>query len=455
MVISFSEVGAATGRVSGRISPRHPSYGYSTILEDKMKKRLFACLLIALAALCAGASAEQTLPGIGCFSPGLVRLDQKLAGDPALSMTAEVKVDNALYARDLSVLAAMLDGTTIRYDGDAAADCLRIERQGETLFESASARGENGVVLSVNGETFAADAQQELETLLAWDGSILGTPVLERVPLADVAAWLESLEAGDALMGGFAVSQPFAIERTMSDDGTRLTKINIEGSVAREGEAPWAVTGFLRQPAGRAPKDTFELVLTQDESNYIELSYSALRENTVTRKNAAGTMSVRTALKAAGLIEGSRISSRLSVSMKNAWQADGENLSEKLTLTATLTHQDNTPGRRMQRLNAVEGTLKNVIRITTRETQAASAPLSFTDDVTLEIVMDGNTFAAGAAAVTMTIGEESRAQSVHADAAAASDGEAQQALDQAVRDLAAGLYRQLGEDAREKVQKGL
>lgn len=425
-----------------------------------MKKRLFASLLALLIVLGAASAAGQTLPGLDCFSPGLVKLHERLLDQPALSMTAEVTVDQALYARDLSVLTAMLDGTTIDYEGNGDAqtgtDCLRILRQGETLFDGALTHSPDGAALRVNDDVFLIRSPQEANALPAWDGSLWGTPILERVPLADVASWLESLQEGDELWGGLTVVQPFSLERTMSDDGTRLTKLRfVEGSIARAGEAPWTITGFLRQPAGRAPKDTFELVLTQDERNTLELSYSALRENTITRKNAAGTMSVRTALKAAGLLQGNRISSRLSVSMKNAWQADGDQLSEKLTLTATLTHQDNAPGRRMQRLNAIDGTLKNVIRITTSEaSDNPDEPLCLTDNVSLELVMDENTFAAGSAALTMTVGGESRVIPVKADAAA-QDAEHGEAVERAVQELAAGLYRQLDEGAQQKVQKGL
>ncbi len=422
-----------------------------------MKKRLFASLLTLLIVLGVSSAAGQTLPGLDCFSPGLVKLHERLQDQPALSMTAEVTVDQALYARDLSVLAAMLDGTTICYEGDGDAqtgsDYLRILRQGATLFDSALTHSLDVAALRVNDAVFLIRSPQEANALLAWDGSLWGTPILERVPLADIASWLESLQEGDKLWGGLTVVQPFSLERTMSDDGTRLTKIRLTGgSIAHADEAPWTITGFLRQPAGRAPKDTFELVLTQDERNTLELSYSALRENTITRKNAAGTMSVRTALKAAGLLQGNRISSRLSVSMKNAWQADEDQLSEKLTLTATLSHQDNTPGRRMQRLNAIDGTLKNVIRITTSE--ASDEPLCLTDDVSLEIVMDENTFAAGSAALTMTVGGESHVVPVLANAAA-EGAELSEAVLHAVQELAAGLYRQLDEGAQEKIQKGL
>ena len=273
-----------------------------------------------------------------------------------------------------------------------------------------------------------------------------GTAILERVPLAAVADWLESLQTGDALPFGFSVTQTVSLRRTMSDDGTRLTRVDFEsGAFAREGEAPYAITGYMRQPAGRAPKDTFELVLRQDERNFIELSYSALRESAVKSRNKAGETSVRTSLKAAGKIAGSGISSRLTVNMTNAWTADGDALSEKVTGSASLSHQDNTPGRRMQRLNRADVSLKNVIRLTTHE--GGDEAISLTDSVTLKAVMDDNTFLSAKMEAAICAGGE--AMQAQADAPAFS------LSDDAAAALAARIYPQLPQAARDKAEKGL
>lgn len=389
-----------------------------------LKKRVFAVVFLALTALhmCAAA---QTLPGIDCFSPGLVKLSALEGAGAPIQAEAEVTLDKAMYARDLSVLSAMLDGTTLVYAGADDEEALTIRRNGETLGVYALPEGEAMDALNLLGEELG------------------GVAILERVPLETLAAWLEGLGTGDALAMGFAVSEPFALERTMSDDGARLTKISITaGSIAREGEAPYAVSGFLRQPAGRAPKDTFELTLTQDEKNFFELSYSAQRENEITKKDKAGTTSVRTMLKAAGKLAGSSISSRLSVTMRNAWTADGENLDEKVSITATLTHQDNRPGLRMKRLNAIEGELRNVIRLTT--TEAGSDVIDLTDEITMELVMDSNTVLAGGADVRMRIGGE--APQI-ADAAPAQQAD--------IERLAGEIYQQLDEDARALISEGL
>ena len=153
---------------------------------------------------------------------------------------------------------------------------------------------------------------------------------------------------------------------------------------------PWRVSGYLRQPAGRAPKDTFEITFTQDEDNSIELLYSALRENEVTQKNKLGVVSVRTTLKATGKIAGSSVTSRLSVTAKNRWTANGENLSERITVSASLGHTDKTPGRRMQRLNDAAAEMKHTIRLTT--TEAEHAPIELTDEITLDVTLDSNAF---------------------------------------------------------------
>lgn len=433
-----------------------------------MKKRVCMLLLAALLLLCLPAAALE-LPSVECFSPGLIRLSEAMRSQGAVSAEAELTVENAFYARDLSLLKALLSGTTFRYDAAEGTDRLTIVRDGEALSTFALTEAEDGVLVELDGESYPVESMQALLSMLvggdvsgeeidraqAVEAFLNGTPILERAPLADVAAWLEGLSEGDALAGGFAVTQAFALERTMSDDGTRLTRIDITGAVGREGETPWVIAGFLRQPAGRSPKDTFEITVRQDDANYIELAYSALYESSVTRKEKEGVASVNTTLKAAGKIAGSAVSSRLSVRSKNSWTSDGESLSEKITVTATLTHQDKTPGRRMQRLNDVSATLKNVISIRTGE--ESDGPVALSDDVTLEVVMDSNTFLNGGAALRVSVGGEAAdIAAVPPDGGnAVSAQELAKAAKEAVQALSARLYARLDEAARERLTQGL
>lgn len=385
-------------------------------------KKTGCVLLLLLCLLGCGAAGAQTLPSNEVFSPGLVKLAELERTQPSVRAEASVTIDKAMYARDLSVLSAMLKGTTLTYQSGDAGETLSISRDGETL----------GVY-----------ALPQSEVLDALTDRLLGTAVLERVPLSAIAGWLEGLAAGDALGFGFAVSEPFALVRTMSDDGTRLTKINVSGAIAREGGAAYRVEGFLRQPAGRTPKDTFELTFTQDEDNFIELSYSALRENEVTRRDREGTASVRTTLKAAGKLAGSAVSSRLTVTMKNHWTADGDALSERVSITASLTHEDKTPGRRMQRLNSVAAETKNTIRLTTHE--SGDETLSLTDAMELEVTLDENVFLAGSADVTVHVGGDMQRPAM----------EPEEITPETAGTLAARLYPQLDEDTMAAIRKGL
>ena len=387
-----------------------------------MKKlRMLAALLSMLTCLCSGALALE-LPSNAVFSPGLKRLAALEKTQPNVEAQAQVSIEKAMYARDLSLLGEMLDGATIAYQRSAAGEAVSIHR-GDTAL--------------------GAYALPQSAVMDALEDRLLGVAVLERVPLASIADWLEGLSAGDELALGFSVSEPFSIERTMSDDGTRLTKIKIAGSIACTGEAPWQVSGYLRQPAGRAPKDTFEITFKQDDDNFIELLYSALRENEVTRKNKEGTVSVRTTLKAAGEIAGSGISSRLSVTTKNRWTADGEKLSERITVTASLGHTDKTPGRRMQRLNDAAAEMKHTIRLTT--TEAEDAPIELTDEITLDVKLDSNTFLSGSADVYMRAGGE-----------AAETPQNLQAMDEAsAKALAKEIYRTLDKETQNTLEEGL
>lgn len=427
-----------------------------------MKKRVFWLLtaMLLLAASCAGA---QTLPGIDCFSPGLVRLNGTMKENPPVSVQAAVSVDNAAYARDLSVLRAMLSGTTLCYESETGAESLSIVRDGQTLFSAALAEDEAGAALAVNDRTFRfASAQEALRALPA--GAALtaidaagdplgGLPLLERVPLERVAAFFESLQPGDEIAAGYHAQGAFSVTRTMSDDGTRLTRIEIAGRAAREGEPAWEIAGWMRQPAGRAPKDSFEVTITQDEDNMIELLYSSLRENTVTSKNKAGETRVDTTLKAAGKRAGSGFSSRLRVKQTNRWTADGENLNERITVSATLTHQDKTPDIRMLRLNQVDGTMKNVITLKTAA--AGSDVCTLHDELTLELLMDSNTVLAGGASIDVQVGGGERGMAQRLMQAEPAQGSAGDAVSEAVQALSQKIYPMLDEDTQEKIEKGL
>lgn len=385
-----------------------------------MKKQMLAALLLSIL-LVAGTACAQTLPSNAVFSPGLMCLAEKEAEGALVHLEAEIGVDKAAYARDLSVLGKMLSGVTFAYDGTQRGETLSITKDGRLLG------------------AYGLDGGGALDAL---SQKIAGTAVLERVPLASVAAWLEGLGAGDELAFGYVIAQPFELERTMSDDGTRLTKIRISGAIARTGEAPWRVSGYLRQPAGRAPKDTFEITFAQDESNTLELLYRALRENEIKQKNREGTASVRTTLKLAGKLEGYSVSSRLNVTMKNRWTADGKKLSERVSISANLTHQDNTPGRRNLRLNSVEAETKHAIRLTTLEGQ--NDPIELTDEITLGVTMDSNTVLSADASVHARIGgSETDIQDV------------QRITPETIRALAASVYALLDENTRNTIYKGL
>ncbi|MBR3796607.1 MAG: hypothetical protein IKK34_11390 [Clostridia bacterium] len=381
-----------------------------------------AAAAVWMLVLLLSSAAAQTLPGIECFSPGLVRVSALEAEGAPVTAEASITIDKAMYARDLSVLGDMLSGMTFSYTGTETEERLILSHGGETL--------------AVYEPDFGA-ADPLLDGLTQ---ALCGSAILERVPLERVAQWLEGLDAGDSLGFGFAVVEPVRLERTMSDDGTRLTKISfLSGSIARGGQAPYSVTGFMRQPAGRAPKDTFELVLMQDERNRLELSYSALRESEIAKKNRQGTMSVRTAIKAAGKLAGYDISSRLSVNLRNNWTADGENLNEKITISAALSHKDNTPGRRMMRLNQAEAESKNIIRLKTQE--SGNARIELTDEVTMDVTMDGNAFLAAGAKIQAVIG-----------------GDAPQSIPLmpvTVEELSAKIYRRMSEKAQAKAMEGL
>lgn len=367
-----------------------------------------ALLLLIMTAACACA---QELPGVDCFSPGLIKLNERMKQGQAVSAEATLTVENAFYARNLSVFKTLLDGTTFKYRGDGETDELTLSREGEELMCAALTADDTQARLMLDGRTMdisaltglAATPDEAQRANLEFAEKIRTTPILERMALTEIADTLEDAKAGERLLPGMIVECPFSVSRTMSDDGERMTKILVDGSVRMGGEA-WTITGFIRHPGGKAPKDTAELVLKKDDDNWLELSYSAVRKSEIEQKNRKGTSSVAAAFKLAGKIDGYSVWTTLKVNTQNNWTADGEKLNEKITVTATLAHKDNTPGKRMQRLNQVDVVNKNILRITTTEDESDTQ--SFTDEMSLKIDMDSNTFLEGGMKLSVTVGGE-------------------------------------------------
>ena len=423
-----------------------------------MKKTgiLLALLLLVMTAACACA---QELPGVDCFSPGFVELNERMKQGQAVSAEATLTAEHAFYARNLSVLKTLLDGTTLNYRGGGDTDELTLSREGETLMHAALTADETQARLMLDGQTMdisellglTATPDEAQSAKADFAARIQETPILERAALTDMADTLENAKAGELLLPGVTVVRPFSVSRTMSDDGERMTKIHVDGSVRMGGEE-WTITGFIRHPGGKAPKDTAELVIEKDERSRLELTYSVLRKSEIEQKNRKGTASIAATFKLAGKIEGYAVHTTLRVNAQNNWTADGEKLNEKITVTATLAHKDNTPGKRMQRLNQVDAVNKNILRITT--TDGGDDALNFTDEMSLKIEMDGNTFLEGGMKLSVTVGGEAP-EAVGAEAQPADGQTVQAAFDSAVRALSTRLYAQLGEKTKQAIADGL
>lgn len=412
-----------------------------------MKYKLGAVLALAMVLLAACAGAQQ-LPGISCFSPGLMQVSEKLREDAVLGIDAELTVENAFYARNLSVLQAMLEGANFHVEAGGGTSALTLLRNGKTLMQAAVTQDGQGTRVNLDGTVYDAATPDEA----AWDDVpefMQSTPILERVPLTEIAVWLEGLQAGDSVGFGAAAASAFDVKRTMSDDGERLTKLDISGGLVIGGKT-WQISGYLRQPGGKSPKDTFELTAKMDEANFLALSYSAARKDEIEQKNRKGKTSVSTMVKSVGKLGGNAVNTVLKVNQKNEWTADGEKLNEKITVSVNMTHKDNTPGKRMQRLNQIDAEGKNVIRITTMETPAERC--TFTNEISGKILMDSNTFLEGGVKLNVTVGGEAPAA---VSGEAADEPTLRQAFEQAVQNLSRRLYRQLDEKTQKAVSNGL
>ena len=428
-----------------------------------MKKRWAVAAAVLLLLFAAGASA-QALPDTACFSPGLAAARDAAQAGEGVHVTATVAVDSALYARDLSVLSAMLKGTQFIYDGAQDRDALTIMRGGEALFSGEVDRsGEDGTVIVLGGEGYRMeDAAQALCALLGVQppeetmGEALARAprpsLLERLPLAQVADWIKTLTAGTELFAGVAVTQDFTVEPTLSDDGTRVTKLTLSGAAARAGGESWTVSGTMQQTVGSTPKTTAELTVASDKDNTFAITLSSTRKSTVTRRDKAGENAVDTVLKASGKLEGYSVTTQLTLRLRNEWTADDEKLAEKIVISAELGHTDKTPGRRMQRLNDLNLKLRQAISMTT---WAVDRPPTFTDSVTLDFKMDGNALAAGSAQLSVRVGGDDLTVQQEAQVRSATAEELSGAVQEAVLDIARRIWAQLDAADREKIAAGL
>ncbi|MFR3407074.1 MAG: hypothetical protein ACLTV6_11335 [Christensenellales bacterium] len=98
------------------------------------------------------------------------------------------------------MLQAMLDGTNFRVQADGKTGTLSIARGGETLMQAAVTTDGQGARVSLDGTvynvaTLDEAAQDDAPTFMQ------NIPILERVPLTAIAAWLEALKAGDSASG--------------------------------------------------------------------------------------------------------------------------------------------------------------------------------------------------------------------------------------------------------------
>ena len=113
-----------------------------------MKKTgiLLALLLLVMTTACA-----QELPGVDCFSPGFVELNERMKQGQAVSAEAILTAEHAFYARNLSVLKTLLNGTTLNYRGGGDTDELTLSREGETLMHVALTADETQARLMLDG----------------------------------------------------------------------------------------------------------------------------------------------------------------------------------------------------------------------------------------------------------------------------------------------------------------
>ena len=414
----------------------------------------FAAALLMMTAL-AGAALAETLPGIDVFSPGLEAYRTGRGRNGAASTSLTLGVDQAFYVRDMSVLSAIFSGVSLETvnGGDPEVTGLTVSFRGEPMFSAVLSEDADGQTVAMNGRTMRLKALPPLKEGLpaALSGWLAegGIRRFDRMPLERIETLLAGFGAEDAFFG-CRLETPFQLSRTYSDDGQRFTRLDLGAAFACGDGSVWTLSGFLRRPGGKAPKDTAEITLAKDKDNAFTFTLSRQYKETAKRKGTQGQVSCQTRLKLDGELNGYHMTGTLSVTSKNDWTlADGA-LAERISVTTKASWRDKTPDRDKLHLDRDDLTLQETISLRTTDGKADA----WADTGKLELTMDGETALAGSFSMRQTLGG-TLPETPQGPAVPVTAQELTEEIRKAGQEAAALIWRGLDEKTKGRITKGL
>ena len=419
-----------------------------------MKRIMALFLLSLLLTLCA--AAETVLPDENIFSPGFAAITQALQDGGTLETDLSAQVSKIFFITDIRVLQEILNGLSVKAvtgpAGSGEATQMTVSRNGELVSQALLYADDAGSYLQLGGKlmdtgSYAAKLSifpEEIQSALTTGG----WNRFERLPLEAIESLLQGMEEGQHVFG-YTVKEPLSLEHIMSDDGERFTRLTFTGTFADSADAEWQLKGELFRPGtGKSPRDTAEVTLERDKDNKLALTMSALHQYSSGRKNADGTVTVKTRLHLEGKLNGYALDTTLTITQKNAWKASDAGLDETISVTMGFDWQNKDPALDSLNLNRISADTHETIRLDPTD------PLAWTDDATLKVVTSGETILNGQLHMASRIGGE---------APAALQGPAQPVtvtgLDEALKAegeaAARVIYNQLDAGTQNLIEKGL
>ena len=447
-----------------------------------------AVMTTVLLLLCHIALAEQ-IPSVDHFSPGLSLFISE-AKEGKIGSSGTLDITEFAHARDMDVLSGILK--MLRWEifcdnsGNQSRTDLVLWLQEKELFSASVCDGEDHLFVETEGKTWQIDREDFYAALLpdpfsallkqqdglghdngdtlnkdtadsSQDNHLGKEDTLEYGALLAHASPLERFEMKNVerlLMKGADLPwigqlQPCTVQETYSDDGQRLTKLDLEGNLVTA-SGNWKISGFIRRPGGKKPKDTAEIHLVKDEKNNLTLTLSAVYTPEVKRKDREGTVTRNVRIRLDGQRAGYGISAVYSCKATNTWKVEQEDLKERIAVSETVSWQDKTPGRRYMHLNEGKATVRHILTLSTRSDENKG----FHDVMSLSLEMDGGTMLAGGADFQLWIPDMLRQMEL-SECEKIDAKEWKAMLDGTVQKIARALYQAMDPALREKVRKGL
>jgi len=392
------------------------------------------------------------------FSPGMRKWQKTSDSADSTRLYVNASANELFHIRDMSVLNSILsfvtiESTSVRHVGSDASR-IRIIADGDIAADITYTLTDDAFVFAIDGITYELPLS-EIEVLFLTDGKINDLENLRS--LFDGGAWLERidlrvlsemLQTGELfkMLPGFMPGNVMTHE-IYSDDGLRMNQLDVDGQFYFNGEL-WSVSGTIKEPDGKSPKDTAEFHFLKDEKNILNASMSS---KYMQEKGQNGTLTSDCKINISGKINGYDVNYTIGIKMRNDWNADGALLSEKLTISPSVKWSNKIPDLKYLHLNNGSFTGKSVIQMVSNESSDIVSGGNSTFSV--ELKMDGENVISGTLGIRFETSEDSLSlpniESV-IDRATFSG-----LMESSLKEISKKIYQHIGEKTKKKTKQGI